>query len=370
MNKSTAPGVSREDLLSACRGEGISSVYQPIVDTARGIVVGYEALVRFPGHDEKNPEAWLTAARRNGMAPNLEAAALRSALTHKDALPPNCFLTVNTSPDLLTSPEIRAVWAAQDGLGGLVIEMTEQAPIDSYVALEPDLNALRSAGAVLAVDDAGSGYAGLQHLLSLKPAMIKIDRELVKNVHRDEAKRALIGMLGNFAGRIDAWILAEGVELVEELDALLSLGVPLVQGYLLGRPAAPWASLDDDLAHRMVSNRKPAQADTVRDVLENALTVDSPAAAMDAFAADPSRTEVVLVEGRRRPVAVLTPASASLAVFNQDLRVNLDTPIRDALSRAVTREQYDRFSPLLVTDNAGRFAGVARLERLITALTG
>jgi hypothetical protein len=177
-------------------------------------------------------------------------------------------------------------------------------------------------------------------------------------------------MLGNFAGRIDAWILAEGVELVEELDALLSLGVPLVQGYLLGRPAAPWASLDDDLAHRMVSNRKPAQAVTVRDVLENALTVGSPAAAMDAFAADPSRTEVVLVEGQHRPVAVLTRASASLAVFNQDLRVNLDTLIRDALSRAVTRDHYDRFAPLLVTDNAGRFAGVARMERLITALTG
>ncbi|MFJ6280525.1 EAL domain-containing protein [Arthrobacter subterraneus] len=370
MNKSTGPGVSREDLLAACRGEGISSVYQPIIDTARGVVVGYEALIRFPGYEEKNPEAWLSAARRDGLAANLEAAALRSALTHKHTLPANCFLTVNTSPDLLTSPEIRAVWAAQDGLGGLVIEMTEQAPIDSYVALEPDLNALRAAGAVIAVDDAGSGYAGLQHLLSLKPAMIKIDRELVKNVHRDEAKRALIGMLGNFAGRIDAWILAEGVELVEELDALLSLGVPLVQGYLLGRPAAPWASLDDDLAHRMVSNRKPTQAVIVRDVLEAAVTVESPAAAMDAFAADPSRTEVVLVEGQHRPVAVLTPASASLAVFNQDLRVNLDTPILDALSRAVTREQYDRFAPLLVTDNAGRFAGVARMERLITALTG
>jgi hypothetical protein len=85
-----------------------------------------------------------------------------------------------------------------------VVELTEQTPIDSYVELEPDLNQLRAAGALIAIDDAGAGYAGLRHLLALRPSLIKIDRELIQDVDRDEAKRALISMLGTFASRVDA----------------------------------------------------------------------------------------------------------------------------------------------------------------------
>ncbi len=96
------------------------------------------------------------------------------------------------------------MWRHEGNLGGLIVELTEQTPIDSYLDLEPDLNQLRAAGALIAVDDAGAGYAGLRHLLQLRPSMIKIDRELIQDVDRDEAKRALIEMLGIFASRVDA----------------------------------------------------------------------------------------------------------------------------------------------------------------------
>jgi len=185
-------------LASACRGEGLAAAYQPIIDTARGAVVGYEALARFPGYTEKNPEAWFAAARDHGKAAELEAAALRTALKARASLPANCFLTLNVSPELLTSECIRSVWRDEGRLGGLIVELTEQTPIDSYVELEPDLNQLRAAGALIAVDDAGAGYAGLRHLLALRPSMIKIDRALIQDVDRDEAKRALIGMPGSW----------------------------------------------------------------------------------------------------------------------------------------------------------------------------
>ncbi len=257
-------GTDWEGLLTAaCRGDGLAAAYQPIIDTARGTVVGYEALARFPGYSEKNPEAWFSAARAYGRAAELEAAALRTALKARAALPPNCFLTLNVSPELLTSESVRSVWRDEGRLAGLIIELTEQTPIDSYVELEPDLNQLRAAGALIAVDDAGAGYAGLRHLLALRPSMIKIDRALIQDVDVDEAKRALVGMLGAFASRVDAWILAEGVERVEELDALVSLGVPLVQGYYLARPAPPWAGIDLDLAHRLAGTRRAAHKPVV-----------------------------------------------------------------------------------------------------------
>jgi EAL domain-containing protein (putative c-di-GMP-specific phosphodiesterase class I) len=358
-----------ELLAAACRGDGLAAAYQPIVDTARGTVVGFEALARFPGFAEKNPEVWFAAARAHGKSAELEAAALRAALAARETLPANCFLTLNVSPELLSTEDIRSVWRQEGKLGGLVVELTEQTPIDSYLALEPDLNQLRAAGALIAVDDAGAGYAGLRHLLALRPSLIKIDRELIQDVDRDEAKRALISMLGTFAGRVDAWILAEGVERIEELDALVSLGVPLVQGYCLARPAPPWAGIDLDLAHRLAANRPVTHKTVVRDVLESATTAASAALAAGSFADNPALQFVVLIGEHFRPVSVLDASSAGLGVVSAGMCVNLDTPISDALARAITRPPASRFEPLLVTDNAGRYAGVARMERMITALT-
>ncbi len=358
-----------EQLATACRGEGLEAAYQPIVSTAQGIVVGYEALARFPGYSEKNPEAWFAAARMRGKSAQLESMALQTALKQRGSLPTNCFLTVNVSPELLFTEDVRSVWREQGDLSGLVIELTEQSPIDSYLKLEPDLNQLRAAGALIAIDDAGAGYAGLRHLLSLRPSMIKLDRDLIQDVDRDETKRALIEMLGTFASRVDAWILAEGVEREGELDALVALGVPLVQGYYLARPGPPWASIDVDLAHRLASRQPTSDGDTVRALLESTTTATSVEHAASCFIDNPELSLVVLLQGGQRPVAVLDENAARLGVVSQDMKVNVDTSISEALARSMTRDQPHRFGPLLVTDNAGRFVGIARMERLITALS-
>lgn len=181
---------------SAVGGHGLRPVYQPIVDLARGVVVGYEALIRFVDYPVANPEHWFAAAREHGLGAELQAAALRTALTNRDALPGNCFLTVNIGPEVLAHPAVRDAWRNEGDLRGLIVELTEHVAIDDYAALEPDLDRLRAAGALVAVDDAGSGYAGLTHLLALRPAMIKLDRALVRDIDQDEAKRALVEMVG------------------------------------------------------------------------------------------------------------------------------------------------------------------------------
>lgn len=202
----------------------------------------------------------------------------------------------------------------------------------------------------------------------MRPSLIKIDRELIQDVDRDEAKRALISMLGTFASRVDAWILAEGVERVEELDALVALGVPLVQGYCMARPGPPWEQIDLDLAHPLASKPPVAHRSTVRDIVEPATTATSIPAAAAAFDGARDLLSVVLLGEHHRPVAVLDPTAAALGMMTPGMKVNLDTPLSEALARSMTRTQDSRFSPLLVTDNAGRFAGVARMERMITAL--
>lgn len=355
-------------LAAACRGEGVSTVFQPIVDTRRGAVVGYEALTRFTGFTEGNPETWFRAARAHGRAEDLEVLALRTALRSRPTLPANCFLTVNVSPDLLSTESVREVWRDEGDLSGLIVELTEQARIESYLALEPDLDRLRAAGGLIAVDDAGAGYAGLRHLLAIRPSLIKLDRALVEDVDRDEAKRALIEMIGTFAGRVDAWLLAEGVERVDELDALAELGVPLVQGYVLARPAPAWAGIDQDVALRLAGRSTPARKRVVRDFLEPVPTATSVVEAAAAFTADPRLRSVVLLDEFHRPTAVLDVDALQLGVLSPGMRVNLDTPLAEALNRAMTRDAGTRFEPLLATDNAGRYTGLVRLERLVQAL--
>jgi len=211
--------------------------FQPIADLTRGVVVGYEALARFAGPPVAPPDQWFRAAVELGNGP-LEARVITDALASRDALPPGCFLSVNVSPDVLLSPAVSAAFATGGALDRLVVELTEHAATTDFAALVARLWRLRELGAYIAIDDAGSGYSGLTRLLEVRPSFVKLDRGLVVDIDRDPAKRALVETIGTLAGRIDAWIIAEGIERLGELEELVRLGVPLGQGYLLGRPTA------------------------------------------------------------------------------------------------------------------------------------
>jgi len=329
----------------------VSAAFQPIVDTARGVVVGFEGLARFEMPDGAGVEDLFARARATGRAAEIEAACLRVILPERGTLPANCFLTVNVSP-----PE-------HSDLQGVFVELTEQSSIESATDLDPELDAIRAAGGLIAVDDLGSGYAGLSRLLALKPALIKLDRELIQGIDADEAKRALVEMIGTFASRIDSWVLAEGIETAAEYDTITALGVPLAQGYYLARPGPAWPALATTVLPAKVSNPVP----TVRDLLDVAPAVASVALAAQIFTDEPGVRTVVLIDHHTRPVSVLDSESAHLGMAVDALRVTLDTPVRDALLRAITRDRAHRYDPLIVTDNAGRYAGIVRLERLVTA---
>ncbi len=351
----------------ALSGAGVRVHFQPIVDVVRGTVVGYEALARFPGLPVRGPEQWFAAARDQGVGARLEALTLRAALARRSSLPRNTFLSVNLSPDVLESPPVREVLDREGSLGGLVVELTEHAQVDSYRELEPVLRELRDRGALIALDDAGSGYAGLAHLLGVRPDLIKLDRGLVCGINRSEPKRLLVEMLGALAGRLDAWLLAEGVETSEELDTIAYLGVPLVQGFQLGRPGEAWIEMDPDVAHQLAGSERRRHDASVRGLLERVAVVGDGVSTAESFASD-AVDLVVTVDHGSRPLRVEYRGGVVTSAA-ECLRVNLDTPVVDATQRAVARPLSTRFSPLLGIDNAGRFVGVVRMERLVDALT-
>jgi EAL domain-containing protein (putative c-di-GMP-specific phosphodiesterase class I) len=361
----TAPPDWSVLLDNAVHAGGIRTHYQPIVDLARGTVVGYEGLARFaPGAP---PFAYFEASAALGRVGELEAAAIRSALAGRPHLPRNTFLTVNVGPDVLEHPAIVEVLTGQGSLGGVVIELTEHARVDSYLALKPSLARLRSAGAMIAIDDAGSGYAGLHHLLEVRPEIIKLDRALVASVDRDESKRSLVVMLGTFASRMDAWLLAEGVETFAELETMARLGVPLAQGYYLARPGAAWPEVNELTCRRLRSFASRSREPTLRALVEDARTTRDEAGAVAAFAAEDVDIVVVL-SAHGRPVATLEAAGLLTSVRDSSLQVSVDTPVTEAAHRAINRPREHRFHPLVCTDDAGRFVGLVRMERVVEFL--
>lgn len=169
-------------------------------------------------------------------------------------------------------------------------------------------------------------------------------------------------MLGAFADRIDCWLLAEGIERLEELETVAALGVPLAQGYLLGRPGPPWASLPERLCHRLRELATPTNGDTIRAHLETCPTVGSIQAAMTLLASDDQLDVVVIVDDSGRPTGVADLDAAAIGTAARPLCVNLDTSVAQAVQRALRRPRSIRFMPVVATDNAGRYAGTAHIE--------
>jgi len=213
----------------------LHTVYQPIC-TLAGSTVGAEALARFRGPPSRGPLRWFAEADEVGLLRELELAAVRVALTALPDLPEHVFLSVNVSPGTLATPGFLRLIAGSDG-ARVVVEITEHARINDYERLGEALDAVRAFGVRVAIDDAGAGFASLRHILRLEPEFIKLDRTLIDGIEADRSRQALAAGLISFAEKIDATIVAEGIERPAEVEALSDLGVRYGQGYFFARPA-------------------------------------------------------------------------------------------------------------------------------------
>jgi EAL domain-containing protein (putative c-di-GMP-specific phosphodiesterase class I) len=228
----------------------LRSVFQPVVALATGHVAGFEALSRFPTLDDVAPAAVFAQARACGRAPELESEAIRMALRDAARRPKGTWLALNVSPAALTSDEVAQ--ALPRDLHDVVVEITEQELMSDDEAFETTLADLRARGARIAVDDAGSAYAGLQHIVRLQPEIIKLDRMLVAGVRSRPDKAALIDCFVGFAQRTGALVCAEGIESLEDLAVLADLDVSYGQGYALARPSPPWTTVAPAVAAELM----------------------------------------------------------------------------------------------------------------------
>lgn len=234
----------RERVLAVVDAGGPLMVTQPIVELSSGTVFAFEALARFPDVGWTTDE-WFDEASAVGLGPELEASAVRAALAIMPRLPAWSALAVNVSASSLCDPRVLAL-LTQRLPRRLIVELTEHAAIQESTALTEALAAVRAAGVRVAVDDAGSGYAGLHRIIRIQPEVLKLDRALVGGVAHDTARQTMVEAMAWFCGRTRSTLVAEGVEDDADLAVLRRLGVTHAQGYALGRP-----SLQFDSQHRL-----------------------------------------------------------------------------------------------------------------------
>lgn len=222
-----------EELLA---GSAFAVVYQPIMDLGSGSMAAVEALARFPGWAGASTEAVFADATRVGLGAELELATVEAALRALKDLPSEVALAVNIGPAVVGDPWLGALVEAA-GPRRIVLELTEHSSVDDYESLTSQLRALRRTGVRVSVDDAGSGYSSLTHILNLAPDFIKLDLQLTRGIDLDPVRRSLATALVSFANQSGAAVIAEGIETGAELQTLRRLGAHYGQGYYLGLPS-------------------------------------------------------------------------------------------------------------------------------------
>ncbi|WP_369052147.1 EAL domain-containing protein [Kineococcus terrestris] len=369
--------------------EALRLVLHPLVDLAAARVAGHEVLSRVdlpapvpPGagpHDvpaPAGPERWFDAARALGRAAELDALVLRRALGLRARTPHGQFLTVNASPTSLLDGRVLDVLLGAGDLAGVVLEVTEHADCAPEALLEP-LRALRARGAVVALDDVGTAHSGLLRMAVLRPEVVKVDLQLVRGLEGDVVRRTLVQLLGECAGRLDAWVVAEGVETPAELDVLRGMGVPLVQGHLLARPEPRFQSLSARALEHLRRGAVPGRCGDpgapgerrAGDLARRTKTSRSLPEA--AGVAGTERTTVVVVDVRDVPVALVVPderAPSGVRSLPVDVTFAPEDTVHDVAVRAVARAAAARFDPLVCTDATGRFVGVLGVEDVVLDL--
>jgi EAL domain-containing protein (putative c-di-GMP-specific phosphodiesterase class I) len=230
-------------------------MFQPIVDLGTGRAHEYECLFRPEMPTLRTSiSAMVAAAINTDRAVELDSFIVRRILErigdiehgNRMAGLPGHRYAMNFTPASLVHPSLSPAalseLVAARGLlrRSITIECTEQQAVSDVEPLTRQAKALRRLGFGFAVDDAGAGYASFTLIAALRPSIIKIDREIVHGIgdKQGDAKQALVEAFVSFGRRIGARLVAEGIETRRELAMLTSLGVPLGQGYLLGRPAA------------------------------------------------------------------------------------------------------------------------------------
>ncbi|HEX6251304.1 MAG TPA: EAL domain-containing protein, partial [Gemmatimonadaceae bacterium] len=222
------------DLRESIRTRGIYIEFHPIIVAATGEIFGYEALARGVMRSMRSPEVMFEIAAQANLLWELSRLCRERAIEEMPSrLNDEALLFLNIDPHDFADPEFTPGALRVPDPRRVVIEITERTAIKDYPKFRNQLSAFREAGFRFAVDDAGSGYAGLGSIANLEPDFIKLDISLINCIDENFIKQNLVETMVRFANDQGAQVIAEGVENEDEFDTVKGLGVHFIQGFYL-----------------------------------------------------------------------------------------------------------------------------------------
>ncbi len=296
---------------------GVSTLYQPVYDFRTGQVLGWEAFSRGPADSVlERPQALFKLAEELDAAFELEALCREAALRNLGPIRPGQKLFLNNLSSELSSPgfspEHLLALVEPHGLqpGDVVLEFAERQGFHDMTMFHQALQQFRRKGFHVAIDDVGSGDSSLRAITQIRPDYIKIDIGLIGGVDSNPFHRCMVETLVHLAGKLDAHVIAVGVERDTELSSLVSMGVAGGQGRLLGEPAPERSSesVSIPLKSNFFSLRASSQYGfPIKDLAKPAYTA-SPRTTVreikEMLADTPPQTSVVVTQGPK-PIGLL-----------------------------------------------------------------
>ncbi|WP_052506993.1 GGDEF domain-containing protein [Desulfonatronovibrio magnus] len=382
---------------------GIKALYQPIMDFRTNNIIGWEALARGPENSQfHTPLALFDFAEDTGMLFQLERTCREQAIKSIGPLGRDQKIFLNIHPQTLVDPNFKTGETMrlleQNGLtpDNVVFEITERHSTRNFTLFFESLNHYRQQGYMVAVDDLGAGYNGLFSVAEIKPDFIKIDMSLTRGVDSNPAKRALVEAIITFAEKMDAKVIAEGIETRNQLEALVAMGAHSGQGFFLARPEfpkpAPSFNFKAYIPKETLSNAKFFGRMKIRELTETTVAVarETKISSIKSYFEDEGDDNdpisAIVVCDNEIPeglimshhldqqlsnfygVALYYSRDVTNLMDSSPLIVDADELVEQVANMAVKRNKYKYFDNIIVTDQ-GRYLGTVSVQKMLDTLT-
>jgi len=355
------------ELRDIIRKNLLSSVYQPIVDLHHSQLFGYEALTRGPANSNlHSPIHLFETASRHGLMAALEYSCREVACTRFVQTGAAGKLFLNVSPMSLVEKDYQEDMTnrilRQLGLPAerIVIELSEQYPLEDYELMRRATDHFRRMGFQIAIDDLGAGYAGLRAWSELRPDYVKVDRHFIERINEDPVKREFLRSILEIAAELDCKVVAEGIETADQLVTAQAMGVHFGQGYFLGRPEpipARASVVLDRLSQVALPLRRPSRrSQKVGEMAIDTLTIE-PSTPLDVIVD-------LLHDNRQLSCLPVVEAGRPLGIIQRQEILELYTArySRELYGKKPARQFMDK-RPVVVSADAS----LEEVSRLLTA---
>ncbi len=395
---SRVPGELEKQLCNIIDNAQIKTVFQPVVSLRDGSIFGYEALSRGPADTPlQNPDALFGIARQCGKLWELEQLCRTRVLETAFQLDSSVKLFLNVDPHIIHDEKFRQGFTKEYlhnyniSSEDIIFEITEKNVVDDVEGFKKTIENYKDQSYKIAIDDAGAGYSGLNMISDIHPHYIKLDMNLVRSIDGDNFKKALVKSFCEFCRTSNVFLIAEGIETVDELYTLIDIGVHYGQGYFLQRPCAEIGVVDQAaLAHIKKHNaQKNHLHNNVRHLYIGNLSCDNETAhpfqltqdVYNIFLEQPNLIGITIV-GQGRVEGVVTKTRINLMMSGQygyslharrpishvmdreALVVDFTTPIDIVTNLAMSRPNDSLYDFIIVTKDE-QYHGVVTIKTLL-----